>query len=157
MRFSFAIVATLLGLTNANFDLYAGTEQSLGGFFMVWTIHQTPPDCKRVNQAETYLQLDDVSGNKVGVRCEGSGCSTYQPSNVNVVEMHFSNNPLFHFTIYKDRGHPYKMYGRDGKTYGECIVFTGDTFDCISTGLLGGVRMYRCLTQFNVAQIESAR
>jgi hypothetical protein len=51
--------------------------------------------------------------------------------------------------IYKNRGHPYKMYGTDGKTYGECVMFPGDTFECGNGfgSVKSAVRMFRCLTQ----------
>jgi len=67
-------------------------------------------------------------------------------------------NMCFHAAIYKNRGHPYKMYGTDGKTYGECIMFPGDTFECGNTfgGVKSGVRMFRCLTQWTVSDIERA-
>lgn len=105
MHFSFAVVTALLGLANANFDLYVGNDNSLGtgNQFETWYIHQTPPDCNRVtNHAEMYDQIDDVSGNKRGIRCEGNGCHRNQPKNVDVLEMHFSNKPLYHWSEFHD-------------------------------------------------------
>lgn len=58
--------------------------------------------------------------------------------------------------LYRDRGHPYKMYGRDGKVYGECIMFPDDSYNCVSAGTLSGRRKFRCLTQFTAAQIKAA-
>lgn len=61
--------------------------------------------------------------------------------------------------IYKDRGHPYKMYGLDGRTYGECIMFPGDDYLCgwADGSVRSGVRLFRCLTQFTVEEIERGR
>ncbi|KAK0745670.1 hypothetical protein B0T18DRAFT_291841, partial [Schizothecium vesticola] len=147
-------------LANANFDLYVGDDNMLGAGnqFATWYIHQTPPDCNRVNNhARMWDNIDDVSSLR-GIRCQGMGCHRNEPENVEVLEMHFSNKPLYHWTIYKDRGHPYQMYGLDGKTYGECIMFPGDTFGCPNAfgGMKSGVRMFRCLTQWTVEDIERA-
>lgn len=99
MRFSFALAAALLGLTNADFDLYVGDDVSPGFAFNVWYIHQSPPDCNRVtNHARSYTESDDVSGRTLGVRCEGMGCHRNQPENVDQLEMHFSNKPLYHWS-----------------------------------------------------------
>jgi hypothetical protein len=101
MRFSFAVATALLGLASANFDLYAGADNMLGSGnqFSTWYIHEAPPDCNRVtNHAEMWDEIDDVSGDKRGIRCEGMGCHRYQPENVDVLEMHFSNNPLYHWS-----------------------------------------------------------
>lgn len=105
MYFSFAVVTALLGLANANFDLYVGNDNGLGtgNQFETWYIHQTPPDCNRVtNHAEMWDDMGDVSGNKRGIRCEGNGCHTNKPENVDVLEMHFSNKPLYHWSKFHD-------------------------------------------------------
>ncbi|KAK5651455.1 hypothetical protein OQA88_12462 [Cercophora sp. LCS_1] len=159
MRFSFAIMTAIASLASANFDLYVAQDAGLGAGnqFFGWTIHPAEPDCNRVlNHAEFYHDQDDLSGRTIGVRCEGQGCHRNQPENVNVLEMHFSNKPLYHWTIYKDRGHPYKMYGLDGKTYGECIMFPGDDYTCgvFDGSVRSGVRMFRCLTQWTADDIQ---
>lgn len=48
------------------------------------------------------------------------------------------------------------MYGRDGKVYGECILFPGNGYHCPNAGALHGQRKFRCLTQFTAGQINSA-
>jgi hypothetical protein len=60
--------------------------------------------------------------------------------------------------IYKDRGHPYKMYGRDDNVYGECIVFPGDDFACQHPffDARGVVRKLRYLTSVTADQIKAA-
>jgi len=104
MHFSFAVTTALLGLASANFDLYVGADNGLGtgNQFSTWWIHEAPPDCNRVtNHAEMWDTLDDVSGRMLGIRCEGVGCHRNQPENVDVLEMHFSNNPLYHWSKFR--------------------------------------------------------
>ncbi|KAK0702893.1 hypothetical protein B0T21DRAFT_416769 [Apiosordaria backusii] len=159
MRFSTFLFACLAGLAKANFDLYLGhfiIPAGGGVLHEAWFIYPIDPNCNDVWNGGYYLDQDDVSGSKTGVRCSGSGCYGGAASDIDVVEMHFTNSPLYHWTIYKNRGHPYKMYGLDGNTYGECILFPGDDFHC-SKGVetRSGVRKFRCLTQFTVAQIRA--
>lgn len=52
--------------------------------------------------------------------------------------MHLTNNPLYHFTIYKDRGYIapdgftwlWPMYGVDDTTHGACHTDTRKNWDC---------------------------
>ncbi|KAK4643158.1 hypothetical protein QC761_0064940 [Podospora bellae-mahoneyi] len=138
MRFSALILASLAGLATANFDLYLGHQiipVDGGVLHDGWYIfdndpskadvRSSPPSLLPTNHPPQvlaygpYLSQDDVSGRTTGVRCVRSGCYGGAATDINVLEIHFSNNPLYHWTIYKDRGHPYKMYGLDGRTYGE--------------------------------------
>ncbi|KAK4649729.1 uncharacterized protein QC761_0024350 [Podospora bellae-mahoneyi] len=161
MRLSTLLLASLTGLANANFDLYLGTElyalDPTSNIFRGWYIFDNDPSANDVFAHGLYISKDDVSGRTIGVRCAGSGCLGGAATDINVLEMHFSNNPLYHWTIYKDRGHPYKMYGLDGRTYGECILFPGVDFHH-TRGLQtrSAVRKFRCLTQFTAAQIKAA-
>lgn len=85
-------------------------------------------------------------------------CSDFE-SHLSAKQLEQVTDMCSHAAIYKNRGHPYKMYGLDGKTYyGECIMFTGDTFECPNAfgGMKSGVRMFRCLTQWTVSDIERA-
>ncbi|KAL2024989.1 hypothetical protein VTK56DRAFT_3688 [Thermocarpiscus australiensis] len=148
---TFLVVLSYISAAKANFDLYAANEpyQNIN----LWTIFDTDPDCGTVWSSPVYYPSDDVSGDKTGVRCEGTGCQMYQdPVSIDVVEMHFSNNPLYHWTIYKDRN--YDMIGLDGNVYGNCILFPGHTYDCDSER---GDRKFRCLTQFTADQIHAAQ
>ncbi|KAK4171588.1 hypothetical protein QBC36DRAFT_199019 [Triangularia setosa] len=161
MRLSTLLLASLTGLATANFDLYLG-HQVFGvdggaHLFDGWYIFDNDPSINDVFAYGPYLSKDDVSGRTTGVRCAGSGCYGGAATDINVLEMHFSNNPLYHWTIYKDRGHPYKMYGLDGRTYGECILFPGVNFHHLRFAeTRSGVRKFRCLTQFTAAQIRAA-
>ena len=48
------------------------------------------------------------------------------------------------------------MYGLDGNTYGECILFPGDNWTCdqVPFLILNGARKFRCLTQYSVSDIQ---
>ncbi|KAM7187848.1 hypothetical protein V8F20_010807 [Naviculisporaceae sp. PSN 640] len=156
MHFSISTIAVaalslLPGAALANFDIYRvkrTVPYAQGGVDVIWQIFSTPPSCDQALNSGYFEDKRDVSGNKIGVRCEGSGCSqTKPPGDISILEMHFSNSPLHHWTIYKDRG--YSMVGLDGKTYGNCIVFPNADYDCDfteSTGKLEGRRKFRCLT-----------
>ncbi|KAI9166296.1 hypothetical protein HJFPF1_02395 [Paramyrothecium foliicola] len=101
------LAAALAPQAYANFDIYNSQENNAAGEQTDgWTIFNTDPSCGDVNNAQFYFDKEDVSGTKIGVRCSGNGCWNNQPDQINQLEMHFSNNPLFHWTIYKDRGHP---------------------------------------------------
>lgn len=161
MKFSLAILAPLAALTQictANFDIYRTQDSALvgGGVTSDWAISAAEPSESEVRNQRTWYSNGDVSGNKVGINCVGSCKFEDSVSGITRFEMHFSNNPLFHWTLYKDRGHPYKMYGRDGKVYGECIVFEGHSYRYVTAGVLAGRRKFRCLTQFTAAQISAS-
>ncbi|VBB73788.1 Putative protein of unknown function [Podospora comata] len=193
MRLSTLLLTSLTGLAKANFDLYLG-HQVFGvdggaHLFHGWYIFDNDPSINDVFAYGPYLSQDDVSGSTTGVRCAGSGCYGGAATDINVLEMHFSNNPLYHWSkspfpssfspftssrkpwltisppppppqnaIYKDRGHPYKMYGLDGRIYGECILFPGVNFHHLRfVETRSGVRKFRCLTQFTAAQIRDGR
>ncbi|KAK0653306.1 hypothetical protein QBC41DRAFT_369366 [Cercophora samala] len=161
--FYFIFVTLSATLAYADFDLYDGYVKGWQDDFptSTWFVFASPPNCDDVfsSLTQSYAEMDDVSGDHTGVRCEGAGCGSpdrsSDPYNVDVLEMHFANNPLWHFTIYKDRGSPYKMYGLDGKTYGECIPFPGHSFDCLDWVIARSAsRMFRCYTEVSAAEIE---
>ncbi|RYP31770.1 hypothetical protein DL767_005590 [Monosporascus sp. MG133] len=156
---SFVVLFSYISAVTANFDLYHGVAGAQSYYDDVWQIFDTDPDCNQVYNTDYYLDSNDVSGNKIGVRCEDSngGCGgNVDPIGIDVVEMHFSNNPLYHFTIYKNRGN-YDMIGLDGRVYGHCILFPANTYFC-SIGIMtrSGHRKFRCLTEFTAAQINAA-
>ncbi|GJC91479.1 hypothetical protein CH63R_01455 [Colletotrichum higginsianum IMI 349063] len=153
MKFT-AIIAPLLALVpvcTANFDIYMNNAWTVQGGSTGWTIFEADPPCGQVNNAIIYGNYGDVSGSYIGVRCVGDCFPSNRPDGIQILEMHFNNNPLYHWTIYKDRG--YKMYGLDGKVYGECILFPGHNYRCDAFGITEGYRKFRCLTQFTARQI----
>ncbi|KAH7353284.1 hypothetical protein B0T11DRAFT_300447 [Plectosphaerella cucumerina] len=161
MKFSSFILAPLAALTQvctANFDIYRTEDTGVvGGSSYAWAISAAEPSCNEVRNQRTWYSTSNVSGNRLGINCVGSCAFEDNVSGISRFEMHFSNNPLFHWTLYRDRGHPYKMYGLDGKVYGECIMFPGHSYVCPSLGTLSGRRKFRCLTQFTAAQIIAGR
>lgn len=88
----------------ADFDLYQGFVNIVGGsnqhyYADHWYVFGGEPSCDDAWGANTYGDSDDVSGSKTGVRCRGGGCwGNTDPANIDLVEMHFSNNPLYHFS-----------------------------------------------------------
>ncbi|KAK7184819.1 hypothetical protein DPSP01_002208 [Paraphaeosphaeria sporulosa] len=80
--------------------------------------------CSQVLDARLVNDKKDVSGRNVGVRCRGDGCiSDHSTDNIDLIEMHWSNTPLYHWTLYKDRLDDDKhqiMWGVDGEKYGAC-------------------------------------
>jgi hypothetical protein len=129
-----ALVASgLISVANANFDIYRvhrTMPYAQGGSDIIWQIFPADPSCDVALNTEWVPNSYDVSGNKLGVRCKGSGCSAQAPpENIDVLEMHLKNNPLWHWSralhtlitdhdceltywrlaIYKDRG--YSMVG----------------------------------------------
>ena len=82
-------------------DFHHGTVQ---GFQVLDPSQNSCPDPKNTR---LFDDMRDVSGDKVGIRCEGSGCrqyrgdeSLYDPSNIDVMEMHLSNTPGLHWSEY---------------------------------------------------------
>ncbi|KAK8110695.1 uncharacterized protein PG998_007152 [Apiospora kogelbergensis] len=66
--------------------------------------------CPEVEAAPTWMQRDDVSGNKKGIRIVGSDILSPQIFEANVQHVHF--------TIYEDRD--YQIFDTDGNEHGFC-------------------------------------
>lgn len=101
MKFSLAVLAPLAALTgvNANFDLYRTEAHDLfGGVGQGWGVFPSDPSCSNVANSKSYGVSGDVSGNKKGVRCQGDCGMGGRADGINVLEMHFSNNPLYHWS-----------------------------------------------------------
>lgn len=97
---SLASWAVLLsfGLTAmADFDLYSVTISGNPSQEM-WLILEGDSNCDRVTHTRLWPASGDVSGGKTGVRCGGRGCWGADPAEIDVLEMHFTNNPLFHWS-----------------------------------------------------------
>ncbi|KAL1593282.1 hypothetical protein SLS60_010890 [Paraconiothyrium brasiliense] len=179
MLFQFAltlsVLSTLLPLTLANFDIYAdhykswsSTNPQAGGFRIFGGDTNDP--CKYVNKKDyiRWPKRDDVSGEKFGIRCEGSGCDyeSADPNKIDRLEMHFSNNPLYHWTLYADNV-AQKAPPLDGRWMfpsevgpqapGYCFPYPGDEYNCEHSAPDGpsgqvfvvgskGKRLFRCIT-----------
>jgi len=72
-----------------------------GGPIEGWTVFDGSPSCRDVRAGPWWVERDDVSGTKLGVRCEGNGCASNNPRNVDVLEMHFTHrHPIYHWSQY---------------------------------------------------------
>ncbi|KAI9170572.1 hypothetical protein HJFPF1_00040 [Paramyrothecium foliicola] len=159
MRFAFPalLAATLLHQAQANFDVYRVELTWINRAAIVWQIWDSPPSCQHIWDNMVYFEnKGDVSGKKLGVRCKGSGCHQEKPpQDIEELEMHFSNNPLYHWTIYKNRGRG--MFGLNDKRYGVCPVKTGGSYNCQIVGVLQqlkGRRKFRCESNLSAPQIR---
>ncbi|KAF9737579.1 hypothetical protein PMIN01_05358 [Paraphaeosphaeria minitans] len=148
MSAKLAYVLTVL-LASANFDLchihgvkaegpFPGTEIN------IWQLQNDNPTCDQVKQ---------LAGWHLGPTSSSSRCTS-------------PTNPLYHFTIYKDRGYAagdggwrWYLYGTDGKSYGECFAWGNYNWDCKwpDKNLAGkGYRKFRCLTNVGANTISDA-
>ncbi|KAK3897147.1 hypothetical protein C8A05DRAFT_20024 [Staphylotrichum tortipilum] len=161
-----ALVLLYGSAVNANFDLYRGwvnepTLNSLPPYHQeLWWVFDGEPDCDMAWRVQPFHVRDDVSGDKLGIRCLGSsGCDANygDPAGVSVLEMHFRNDPLLHWTIYKNRG-SYDMIGLDGNVYGNCDPFPSDDFMCTKmfAGLqtISAIRKFRCYSSWTAGDIN---
>lgn len=204
-----SVLATLIPLALANFDVYADHYRDWSN-----TAPQTPgfrifgrkPDdaCKYVNDVrtfflppspppitpflsfpllskpptnllpqKTYIRWPiraDASADKFGIRCEGPGCTykTADPSAITSFEMHFSNKPAYHWTLYADNqgykapaAHPSGLWMMTNEVNtrapGYCFPYPGDEYNCERSQPAGpggavfhvgsrGRRLFRCVT-----------
>ncbi|KAG8667795.1 hypothetical protein FPOAC2_12994 [Fusarium poae] len=139
----------------ADFTVFMTHHTSPASDFKNYQVHDgTPRTWAEMKKSMRWAEKSDVSGRKVGVRCKGSGCGYMGPvSNIEQLEMHFTNNPLYHWTIYKDRN--WGMYGRDGVKYGDCQITTGNDFTVINENdKVVGHRKFRCRSRFTAHQIN---
>ncbi|KAL5417152.1 hypothetical protein PMIN03_001776 [Paraphaeosphaeria minitans] len=170
------VLTTLVPFAFANFDVYAdhyrdwsaSAPQKLG--FRVFG--STPDDaCKYVDDKFTLFWpvRVDASGDKFGIRCEGTGCKyeSDNPSAITIFEMHFSNTPAYHWTLYSDnqgfnppKAAPNGLWMLTAKVNtrapGYCFPYPGDEYNCESKqpGGPGGAefvvgsrgrRLFRCV------------
>ncbi|KAL5389670.1 hypothetical protein DPSP01_002165 [Paraphaeosphaeria sporulosa] len=122
-------------LVSADFDVYLVTSASNPGKPFVATVGWQIVDPSRdscPDPAHTRMILDktDVSGNKIGIRCitnsGTNGCgplTTSLPTNIDIMEMHLSETPKMHYTIYKGTHgvhRSYELLGLGGESAGHC-------------------------------------
>ncbi|KAJ4344820.1 uncharacterized protein N0V89_012564 [Didymosphaeria variabile] len=89
-----------------------------------WSVVPHIWGCQDFGRAQHISDSKDVSGNKLGIRCRGDGCiHDHSTDNIELVEMHWTNKPLFHWTIYHDwldEAGNWQLRGTDGNAYGAC-------------------------------------
>lgn len=106
MKFSLAALAAGVALINtvsANFDVYRVTLDSHGIKKAWWQVFEAEPkNCDEVINTKIIRDRSDVSGDKTGIRCKGSGCGEKPPpGEIEQLEMHFRNDPLYHWSTLK--------------------------------------------------------
>lgn len=112
MKFSSSVLgplAALAGVCSANFDMYRTELHDFwGGVAQSWQVFPYDPSCVEVTGTRSHSSSGDVSGNKKGVRCSGDCGMGGRADGINQLEMHFSNNPLYHFSeyIYPSKRYP---------------------------------------------------
>lgn len=100
------LLLSCAAVVNADFDLYSGylniaTIPSIEKpyYGLKWFVFDGEPDCDMAWRVGYFADTDDVSGTKLGIRCGGTGCmGNTDPASIGVLEMHFSNNPLYHWS-----------------------------------------------------------
>ena len=192
--FVYLLVAlfALARVTEANFDMYqihgvrTGTTWP-GDELTGWKLVNNDPNCDQIDHDASWQSRKDLSHGRRGIRCDGK-CgyddvssqlqqlvcllrsqiltSTQPPwPDRKLVEMHFTNNPLYHFTIYKDKGHNvdgtwrWTLYGVDDKEHGECFAYGDHEWTCQWPDIkvtMNGKRKFRCLTQVDANTINFA-
>jgi hypothetical protein len=92
-----AVLAPLLPVCNANFDLYMTVFDDA---IVDWSVFQNDPDKWTALESSPFPRKNDVSGGKIGIRCVGWCNEEDRPGGIEVLEMHFRNNPLLHWSKY---------------------------------------------------------
>lgn len=114
-----------------------------------------------------WPQRNDVSNGRYGIRCDGAGCDIKHSAwDIDILEMNFSQDPAYHWTIYKDRasaanGASAMAPAKGGPSAGFCYPFPGDTYNCEHQREDGfivgsrGARKFRCITDVVSDDINS--
>ncbi|KAJ4344580.1 uncharacterized protein N0V89_012324 [Didymosphaeria variabile] len=144
-----AILVALVHFASANFDLYRihGQQDTTGSPWGTqpngYMVFNNDPTCDDIPDPDQFWwERDDVSGDKIGVRCKGKkGCWVDD------------------VTIYKDKGRQegdtwmYPMLRVDNSKAGECFAYGGYGWDCRWKRNRGkrhqwGQRKFRCITGY---------
>jgi len=72
---AFMSLAALAQVTFANFDIYRVNAASGSTAEYGYQIFSNDPSCYNVSATSWYGARTDVSGNNIGVRCNGDGCN----------------------------------------------------------------------------------
>ncbi|KAF2448258.1 hypothetical protein P171DRAFT_481340 [Karstenula rhodostoma CBS 690.94] len=145
------ILVALIQFTSANFDLYHAHGHKASG----------PAPGVDIN---VWARRKDLSHGRKDIHCEPEKKCGYDHApwpDVNLIEMHFTNDSLYHYTIYKKRGYTapdgswrWYLYGID-----ECFAWGDYNWDCQwpSDGVSAkGYRKFRCLTNVDANTINAA-
>ncbi|KAH7034613.1 uncharacterized protein B0I36DRAFT_346524 [Microdochium trichocladiopsis] len=142
----------------ANFDVYR-TEIIWGNRpSIVWQFWeaQAPNDCPRLFKQPLFEELNNKPNwdSLWGVKCTGSGCSPLDPpGNIDELRLKLNREPLLDWTLSKNRG--WSMIGRDGNSYGDCMVFPQGDVTCWFGGYhIQSRRKFRCLSRFTADDLN---
>lgn len=102
----------ILPCVTANFDVYM-VERTIVtdvgvSINKVWQVFEAEPkNCDEVFNARTFVNSNDVSGTKTGVRCVGSGCDYKPPAgNIDILEMNYhGSDPVYHWSKFELQEH----------------------------------------------------
>lgn len=102
MKLSVAfLISCAAALAKANFDLYLGQESGttpVGDVHETWNIYPNDPSCSDVENSRNWFGRDDVS-KQTGIRCKGGCFGGSAVTDIEELEMHFTNDPLYHFSM----------------------------------------------------------
>jgi hypothetical protein len=93
----------LASLCTADFDVYRSWDITGGRITTGWQVFEADvvPSCDQVGNGTLFRSRDDVSS-RIGVRCKGS-CFLDDPAdNVDELEMHLRDVPLYHWSEFYD-------------------------------------------------------
>jgi hypothetical protein len=94
-----ATLLTSLHLSKADFYVWAVDIQDFwGGQSEGYAVYAGDPSCADVGRVGSWNKQSDVSGRKTGVRCNGNCGLGEDPDGITQFEMHWTNNPLFHWS-----------------------------------------------------------
>jgi hypothetical protein len=151
-------LSLLLPFAFADFDIYQDDEFKPKGVtksgFLVFA-DGASASCDEILAAPFFKNKADVSGKKIGVKQAMAPPLNDPNGSVTVakLEMHFSNAPLYHWTLYRDdRETPYRMEDvKHGPDAGVCYVLPTGTRTCGERHLRA---KFRCTTDVTAKDIN---
>ncbi|KAF1965797.1 hypothetical protein BU23DRAFT_560828 [Bimuria novae-zelandiae CBS 107.79] len=162
---NFAMMVILIAqLVSGSFDIYYLKRNTKGSPTEGWQVlDASQKSCPDLHTTRLFPKRRDVSGNKIGVRCDGKGCWSGaagggDPSDIDILEMHFSNTPQLHWTIYRlgHPGEPWTMFAAGtGLAVGKCTPSYEDDSWFQNCGEWSGHARMRCSMYFSADFINS--
>lgn len=180
MKFCLLLIAiAAIQLAMADFDVFylRNNRKIMEGYQILDPSQNICPDPKNTR---LFMDKGDVSGDKVGIRCVGTGCRhfqdndrVYDPSNIQIMEMHLSNKPVIHWSkylqdagicvlltrlaIYRDNvdGDRWEMYDVHGVPQGKCEPNSADDGWFAHCREWTGYRKMRCYNYYTADFINA--
>lgn len=99
LSFLVPLLGVIVPVAQANFDIYHHfISNPFGTSYDSWKIFATDPTCAQTDSTPTWFDENDVSKRMLGVVCEGTCGGLQRADGITRLEMHFSNNPLYHWS-----------------------------------------------------------